>query len=510
MDHEHKRKDQAASLWLAKQMDHSFPSVEEDLTADVIIVGGGITGIATAYELTERGLSVILIETERLLQGTTGRTTAKITSQHDVYYHELIQHIGMQKARLYVEANEKAKEQIHARILDQQIECHFEWKDAYLYTTEDSGVKKLKKELEAYQKLGIDREWLTEIPVNLKVKAALAMKQQAQFHPLLYLDALVKKLMERGVRIFEQTTATDVKNGHRPSVITKEGFHLTGRFIVSCSHFPFYDGKGLYFTRMHPEQSYVVAAKTKQPLSEGMFLGIDQPATSLRSAYLEGQEVVLIGGEGHKTGQGKDEVEHYKALESFGDHALGIEDVLYRWSTHDMVTMDKIPYIGQLTKSKSNIFVATGFRKWGMSTSHVAANLISDLIEGKQNSYETIYTPSRFIPDPFVKEFIKENTNVASELISGKLKHPEKNIDDLNPGEGGVISFEHKRCGAYKDQDGSLFIVDTTCTHLGCEVSWNHSDRTWDCPCHGSRFSITGEVVKGPAKKPLRRSYKEQ
>nr|WGD99189.1 FAD-dependent oxidoreductase [Bacillus safensis] len=262
---------------------------------------------------------------------------------------------------------------------------------------------------------------------------------------------------------------------------------------------------------MHPEQSYVVAAKTTKPLPDGMYLGIDQPAHSLRTAEWHGEEVVLIGGEGHKTGQGGDESAHYEGLETFGDATLGIEEVLYRWSTHDMVTMDQIPYIGtRLTKHHQNIFVATGFRKWGMTTSHVAATLIGDLIEGKSNPHESIFTPSRPVSDSFVKDFVKENTNVAAKLISGKFKRTDQTIDDLKPGEGGIISYKHKKCGAFKSEDGNVFLVDTTCTHLGCEVAWNNSDRTWDCPCHGSRFSITGEVVERPAKKPLKRSYTEQ
>ncbi|MFS0654973.1 FAD-dependent oxidoreductase [Bacillus sp. 179-C3.3 HS] len=510
MEQEHKGKEQATSLWLAQNKKHSFPPVSEDLTADVIIVGGGITGIATAYDMTERGYDVILIDADHLLQGTTGHTTAKITSQHDVYYHELIQQIGMPKARLYVEANEKARELIQKRIEEHQIDCQLEVRDAYLYTKEEKGVKKLEQELDAYKQLGIDRDWKTDLSFDPDIKAALVMTQQAQFHPLQYLHALVELLIERGVRIYEQTTAVDVKEGNRPAVITKNGHDLTGRYIISCTHFPFYDGKGLYFTRIHPEQSYVVAAKTKKPLPRGMYLGIDQPAHSLRTAEINGEEVVLLGGEGHKTGQGGDESSHYAALETFGEETLGLEDILYRWSTHDMVTMDQIPYIGHLTKHHSNLFVATGFRKWGMTTSHVAASLIGDLIEDKPNPYASIFTPSRGMSDSFIKDFVKENANVAGQLISGKFKQPDQTIDDLKPGEGGIVSYDDQKCGAYKSEDGSVYLVDTTCTHLGCEVAWNNSDRTWDCPCHGSRFSITGEVMEGPAKKPLKRSYKEQ
>ncbi|WP_312118476.1 NAD(P)/FAD-dependent oxidoreductase, partial [Brevibacillus reuszeri] len=340
-----------------------------------------------------------------------------------------------------VEANEKAKELIQARVKEYDIDCQLEVKDAYLYTTEENGVKKLKKELDAYKQLGIDREWKTALPFDAGIKVALAMTQQAQFHPLHYLHALIDQLIDRGVRIFEQTTAVDVKEGKHPAVITKSGHHLMGRSIISCSHFPFYDGKGLYFTRIHPEQSYVVAAKTKKPLPDGMYLGIDQPAHSLRTAKFHGEDVVLIGGQGHKTGQGGDESAHYEALEKFGEATLGITEVLYRWSTHDMVTMDQIPYIGRLTSYHSNIFVATGFRKWGMTTSHVAATLIGDLIEGKSNPYESIFTPSRLVSDAFVKDFIKENTNVAAKLISGKLKRADQTIDELKPGEGGIVSY---------------------------------------------------------------------
>ena len=236
-----------------------------------------------------------------------------------------------------------------------------------------------------------------------------------------------------------------------------------------------------------------------------MYISADQPTHSLRSVFIEDQEIVLIGGESHKTGQGGDTLPHYEALEHFGEDVLGIEDILYRWSAQDLITLDKIPYIGAITSSQKNILIATGYRKWGMTNSTAAALLLKDMVLNRKNKFEKLYTPLRFHMNPSLKNFIVENANVLSHLIEGKLETPEKSITNLSNDEGAVISLNGHRKGVYRDIEGKLHMVDTTCTHIGCEVQWNNSERTWDCPCHGSRFSYTGEVVEGPAEKPLQK-----
>jgi Rieske Fe-S protein len=317
------------------------------------------------------------------------------------------------------------------------------------------------------------------------------------------LKVLVDGIIAKGGEIFEHTVATDVEESPNLRVVTRDGTKITCDYILACSHFPFYDGRGFFFTRMYAERSYVIAAKTEKESPEGMYLSAGQPTRSLRYANVNGEKLALIGGEGHKTGEGKDTLKHYEALKSFGEEVLGIREIPYRWSAQDLYTLDKVPYIGRITSGHSNIFIASGFRKWGMTNGTTAALLLQDLVLKKNNPYEDLFSPSRFVADPSLKKFISSNMNVAGHLIEGKLDRPSKKPEDLGLDEGGVVMINGRRAGAYKDEKGDVFCVDTTCTHMGCEVEWNHGDRSWDCPCHGSRFSVHGEVLEGPADKPL-------
>lgn len=483
-----------------------FNQLSEDLEVDVVIVGGGITGITAAYLLVKEGLKVALLDAGKLLNGTTGHTTAKITSQHDIIYDEFINHFGISKTRMYYEVNNEALNFIKNTIKELQIDCDFSEQDAYLYTTSEQNVQKLEKEYQAYQKLNIDGKLVNEIPFDIKIYKALVMKNQAQFHPLKYLTHLVKVISDAGGLFFEDTTAVNVEtNESKATVLTRNGHRVTGNVILSCTHFPFYESTGFYFTRLYAERSYVLAAKTKHQYPGGMYLSVDQPSRSIRYTPVNGENLLIIGGEGHKAGQGKDTVEHYQALEKFAKDVFNLEEFNYRWSTQDLTTLDKLPYVGQITKNQDNILIATGYRKWGMTNGTAAAMLLSDIALNKDNPYKSVYAPSRFYADPSLKEFIKENVDVAKHLIKGKLEIADKNPEDLKNDEGAVVMIYGARKGAYRDVDGKLHIVDTTCTHVGCECNWNDGDRTWDCPCHGSRFSYTGEVVEGPAEKPLAR-----
>ncbi|MGD6780042.1 FAD-dependent oxidoreductase [Sutcliffiella horikoshii] len=481
----------------------SFPTLKENKKTDVCVVGGGITGITTAYQLANEGLKVILIDADQILNGTTGHTTAKVTSQHGLIYDEFLQHLGQEKAKLYYQANQEGLHFIKDLVDLKRIQCDFSEQNAYIYSQTEQDDQKVIKEFEAYQKLGIDGDLIYDIPLPLETKSVIVMKNQAQFHPLKYLKVLVDGIVEKGGEIYEHTVATDVEESRGLSVVTKNGAKIECEYIVAGSHFPFYDGNGFFFTRMYAERSYILAARTEKELPEGMYYSAGQPSRSLRYVTIDGEKVALIGGDGHRTGQGKDTLKHYEALKSFGEEVLGIKEILYRWSAQDLYTLDKVPYIGRITSGHPNIFIATGYRKWGMTNGTAAALLLQDLILGRKNAYEDLFSPSRFVADPSLKKFISSNMNVAGHLIEGKLDRPSKKPEDLGLDEGGVVMINGRRAGAYKNDKGEVYCVDTTCTHLGCEVEWNHGDRSWDCPCHGSRFSIHGDVLEGPADKPL-------
>ncbi|WP_027408105.1 FAD-dependent oxidoreductase [Anoxybacteroides tepidamans] len=483
----------------------SFPTLTEDIHVDVAIVGGGISGITTAYLLAKEGLKVAIIEADQLLNGTTGHTTAKITAQHDLIYDEFIHHLGEEKAKLYYTACTEALHFIKTIVTEQQIDCDWLEEDAYIYANSSTSLNKLINEWKAYEKLGINGAFVETIPLSIPVKAAIVMKQQAQFHPLKYLVHMVKEITENGGMIYEHTPARDVEQGNTLTVITRNKKRIACEHLVICSHFPFYDG-GFYFSRMYAERSYVLGVKIDGSYPGGMYLSADDPKRSIRyAATIDGEKLILVSGENHKTGQGVPTIQHYEALQSFALNTFSVTSIPYRWSAQDLITLDKVPYIGNMTANTRNIYVATGYRKWGMTNGTVAGLLLTDLIMGRDNQYRDLYTPSRFYADPSIQHFITQNFDVAKHLIKGKTETVVRTPEDLSNGEGAVVVVNGRRAGAYKDENGTLSIVDTTCTHMGCELEWNSGDRTWDCPCHGSRFSVCGDVIEGPAKQPLKK-----
>ncbi|GAB3066404.1 FAD-dependent oxidoreductase [Virgibacillus ainsalahensis] len=481
----------------------SFPKLDKSLHADVGIVGGGITGITAAYLLSKQNLKVILLDAGEILNGTTGHTTAKVTAQHGLIYDELIQHFGIDKASQYYQASEEAKRFIKETIEQHHIDCDYKEEDAYIYTNAESYIQRLENEKKAYDQLKIDSEIADKMPFNVPLKAALSMKNQARFHPLKYLKVLTEESINNGAQFYEKTIATDVEFNEKPSIYIKDGHRVTCNYIISASHFPFYDKESFYFTRMYAERSYVIGFKSTKKFPGGMYINAESPTRSIRKADMNGEELWIVSGENHKTGQGESTITHYNELKEFAKKYISIKDFSYRWSAQDLTTLDKVPYIGPITKNEDNILVATGFRKWGMTNGTIAATILTDNILNRDNPYKEVFMPSRFQADPAVRKFTRINADVAKHMIKGKLENTKSNINELAGDDATITRIKGKRTGVYRDTDRKLHMVDTTCTHLGCEVEWNSGDRTWDCPCHGSRFSYEGDVIEGPAKEPL-------
>jgi glycine/D-amino acid oxidase-like deaminating enzyme/nitrite reductase/ring-hydroxylating ferredoxin subunit len=484
--------------WIASSEPAAYPALETDISVDIGIVGGGICGITSAYLLSQEGLAVAVVEADRILQGTTGHTTAKITSQHTLIYDQLTKQNGREKAQQYAEANETAIRVIKETIEQNQIDCDFVERPAYVYTHLEEYVNKIEREVDAASKLGINAHYLDDIPLPFKVKAAMRFDGQAQFHPLKYLYALAQKATENGVRIFEQSPVVDIEEEDPHAIVTRRGPRIHAARIIIASHYPFYDGGGLYFTRVYPERSYVVGVTIKERFPAGMFITAEDPVRSLRSQVFSEGELILVGGESHKTGQGKDMNTHYKNLIEFAQEHFQVKDIFYRWSTHDCMTVDKIPYVGHLTKKHPSIYVATGFGKWGFTNSTASAMILRDLITTSKSSWLDVYDPSRFNLAS-VPTFIKENADVAKHFFIGKVVSAPAHIEQIGINEARVVDIEGERMGAYRDETGEMHMVDLTCPHLGCELQWNDAERTWDCPCHGSRFTYKGDIVEGPA-----------
>ncbi|HNX28370.1 MAG TPA: FAD-dependent oxidoreductase [Syntrophomonadaceae bacterium] len=482
--------------WLDSVKVNEFPQLKEDIKADVAIVGGGMAGITAAFLLKMQGLKVVIVEADRILQGTTGHTTAKITSQHSLIYARIKKEMGEELAHQYADANESAVHMIASLIEEHGIDCDFSWQSAYLYTNDDKYIKDLEDEYQAASGFGIRASLEPKLAMPFPVKLALKFDRQAQFHPLKYLKVLAEKIPGEGSFIFENTAAVNI-NGKSNQVITRHGYTITADKIIIASHYPFFDGGGLYFSRIYVDKSYIIGVKAAEKFPGGMYINAESPTRSLRSQYYKDGEMILIGGEHHKTGDGTDLNRHYQNLIDFANYNYEVQEILYRWSAQDCMTADGVPYTGILTQKYPNIYVATGFSKWGMTNSTAAAMIISDLITTGDSPWAPVYNPSRSNLAAF-KSVVIESVDVAKEYITGKLGDLPEDVE-LAEGEAKEVLINGQRVGAYRDDQGELHMVDITCTHLGCELKWNDAEISWDCPCHGSRFSPDGDIIEGPA-----------
>lgn len=486
------------SYWIDSTPKTNFPVLEQDIKTDVAIVGGGLVGITTAYLLKKEGYKVAVIDADRIGMNTTGHTTAKITSQHGLIYNKLKQQFGEEIAHQYAEANEYAIKFINDLVSKEKIDCDFQWKPAYVYTQTTQYTSVIASEAEIASSLGIKASYLDEVPLPFKVKAAVRFDDQAQFHPRKYLLSLANKIPGDGCYIFEGTRAVDVDEGKIVKIKTNNRKTISADNLIIASHFPFYDGLGIYFARIYPHRSYAIGVKIKEKFSDGMFINAEEPTRSLRSQPLDNGELVIIGGEHHKTGHGPNLLNHYEILKKFAEDNYNVIEIPYRWSTQDYNTMDGLPYVGHLTSRTPNIYVATGFGKWGMTNSTVSAIMLRDLITKGSNPWTDAYNPSRFTPSASASSFATQNLDVAKNLFKGKLEMLPETLDIKN-GDAKVIRIDGHRIGAYRDEKGKLHLIDTTCTHMGCELQWNSAEKSWDCPCHGSRFTYTGQIMEGPA-----------
>lgn len=496
------------SYWMSSTEKTDYSGLTEDISVDVAVIGGGITGITCAYLLKKEGLRVAIIEADRIVQGTTGHTTAKITSQHNLIYKKIVDQMGTEMAQQYADANESAIRAIEGIVNEHQIECDFMPQSAFVYTQQDKYVQQLEDEAQIARELGIKASFIENTDLPFSVKGALRYDAQAQFHPLKYLLPLARQIPGNGSHIFEQTRVVDI-DGDSPYIIKSvKGERVKANKVVIASHYPIYNKAGLYTARIFPDRSYVVAIKAKEPYPGGMYINAETPSRSLRYQPFKGGELILVGGENHKTGQGVDTREHYQNLVDFAYENFVVEEVHYRWSTQDCMTVDSLPYAGYFATETPDLYVATGYQKWGMTNSMASSMIIRDLIVEGESPWQDVYNPSRKTIAASVKTFVVENLNVAKELLSGKLASLPKDVDIKN-GEANVFEIDGDRVGAYRDEQGTLHIVDTTCTHLGCELKWNAAETSWDCPCHGSRFTYEGEIMHGPTVKPLK-TGKEQ
>lgn len=426
------------SIWIEDVNLPTFGALEKNIKTEVLVIGGGMCGILCAYYLKQAGIPYVLAEGNLIGHGITQNTTAKITSQHGLIYQKIKKAYGMEMAKLYLDSNQTAVTRY--REMAQTIECDFEDKDAYVYSISDS--MKLLEEVSVLQSLGFPAQYVTVPNIPIETQGAVRFPGQAQFHPLRFLNAITKDL-----NIYENTFVHSIDEH---TAYTDHG-SITAKQIIITTHFPFLNKHGFYFLKMFQERSYVIALQNAF-LPDGMYIDEAKGGLSFRNY----KDLLLLGGGGHRTGHkgGK-----WDELRNFSKHAYPNATERYVWATQDCMSLNGIPYIGPYSRNTPGVYVASGFNKWGMTSSMIAAILLTDLITGKENDWLKVFTPQRNILKP--------------QLL-------------VNAGEAvfNLLTPTSKRC-----------------SHMGCALKWNDAEQTWDCPCHGSRYEKDGKLIDNPSKK---------
>lgn len=424
------------SLWEQTSARSGFEPLNQDIKTDVLIIGGGMAGILCAYMLHHAGISYVLAEAETVCSGITKNTTAKITSQHGLIYDKLIRQFGIERARQYLNANEAALNRY--RDLCSHIDCDFEKKDSYVYSLDDR--QKIEQEIMALEKLGFHTEFTDRLPLPFSVAGAVRYPNQAQFHPLKFISAISK-----GLHIYEHTAVRELVG---TTAMTARG-KITAKKIIVATHFPFLNKHGSYFIKMYQHRSYVIALENASKVN-GMY--VDEAQTGM--SFRDHENLLLIGGGDHRTGK---QGGNWQELRDFAQRQYPNATEKYHWATQDCMTLDSVPYIGAYSARTADLYVATGFNKWGMTSSMVSAMILCDLIQGKENPYMDVFSPSRTILRPQLA------VNAFEAVVN-------------------LLTPTAKRC-----------------PHLGCALKWNPCEHTWDCPCHGSRFTEDGKLIDNPA-----------
>jgi len=492
------------SLWLAGAAPTAYPPLDDDTTFDVAVIGGGIAGVSAALALKRDGARVAVLERGVVCGGATGFTTAKVSALQETKLSEIHGMHGADGAAAYAAASLAAVERIDELVAQEGIDCGWERADAYTYAASEDQVDAVVQEAHVALAAGLDVRLTNDVPLPFSVAQAVCLPGQGQMDPVRYVRGLAAAVEGDGSRVFESTAVDGVEEGSPCRVRTQSGATVTARDVIVATNYPLLD-RGLFFARMEATRSYLVAARVRGEATDGMLITAGQPSRSLRS-YRHGDDTwLLVGGEGHLTGSGEAQPERFAALERFAREHFDVVDVPYRWSTQDGMPTDKLPYIGPYTLASSHLFVAGGFQKWGMTSATIAAEVLADAIAGRTNPYAAVFDPNRATVRS-APALAKAQLWVARHFVGDRLSPAEtRSAEDVPAGEARVVRSGLGKIGVFRDDDGVAHGVSLRCTHLGCLLHFNAAERSWDCPCHGSRFGVDGCVLAGPATAPLER-----
>lgn len=478
-----------------------------DSKCDVAIVGGGLTGVTTALLLARRGVHGVLLEANTLGAGTSGYTTAKITLQHGLKYSNLLDSAGLEKTLAYVKACTLGLALIESLSREIAPDCGFERVSSHVYTRDPSRLQRFDDEAAALEKLHVPYRLSDSCGLPFPVARDMAIDDQAQFHPLRYLFALADSIPSDRFPIYERSRVIEVTPGN-PCILRTERGTLRAKTVVLATNYPLLDMPGLYLVRLHREQSYLMSVPAGDYELDGMYISDEEPPHSARMHHDPEGDRLILGGFGHRSGRGGDTTTRYDDIYRW--LRLAFHDVTAEpdasWMAQDAMPADHVPCIGPMSEEMPHIYVATGYAKWGMTTSAAAALLISSMITGERHPIleaRALYRPSRFTPGASAREVVVQGAHVTGSFAEGILAGTTQKPEDVAPGEGAVFRSDGELMAVSRSPSGTLSVCGAYCTHMKCPVAWNPSERTWDCPCHGSRFEPDGTVKEGPAVRPL-------
>ena len=496
------------SIWMAKRKSRHSRRSRENRAADVCVVVPASLGLTTAYLLTREGKSVVVWDDGPIAAGETARTTAHLVNALDDRYYELERLHGERGARLAAESHTAAVDLIEQFVKEENIECDFERLDGYLFVPPGESTEQLGAELRAAHRAGLTGiEYVERVPFDAyDFGAALRFPRQAQFHILKYLNGLVEAIKRRGGRVYTKTHADKIEGGERAHVSTSDGFTVSAGSIVVATNTPVNDLVAIH-TKQAAYRTYVIGARVSAGSVPRMLLwDTPDPYHYVRLQTVKDAEgdashdVLIVGGEDHKTGQAEDFDERFRRLEEWTRERFpAVESIEFRWSGQVMETVDGLAFIGRNPLDSDNVLIVTGDSGNGMTHGTIAGRLLTDLIMGRENEWATLYDPSRITLRAGV-EYAKENLNVAAQFADYLTGGEVETAEEVEAGEGAIVRRGLKKIAVHRDDEGVLHELSAICTHLGCIVAWNATEKTWDCPCHGSRFDCKdGHVVNGPA-----------